>query len=161
VQLLRGDARAAKRRWECEPVPARLGGREFPVRYHTSADVERAMSPWFGLRRRVGIGVFVPPSAAEPWISEHPTLVRMLEAMDRVASVGGWGVGSSRLRDTAAFRACSPSPLTRHFPPRARRSSRSSSSMMAAPHLHHCFRTEYADGRDGESKAVIDARGAA
>jgi hypothetical protein len=33
--------------------------------------------------------------------------------------------------------------------------------MMAAPHLHHCFRTEYADGRDGESKAVIDARGAA
>jgi SAM-dependent methyltransferase len=86
VQLLRGDARAARRRRERGPVPARLGGREFTVWYHTSADVQRAMAPWFTLRRRVGIGVFVPPSAAEPWISEHPALVRMLEAMDRVAS---------------------------------------------------------------------------
>ena len=86
VQLLRGDASAATRRRERGPVAARLGGREFTVRYHTSADVQGAMSPWFTLRRRVGIGVFVPPSAAEPWISEHPALVRMLEAMDRVAS---------------------------------------------------------------------------
>jgi hypothetical protein len=65
-------------------VPARLGGREFTVRYHTAAELRRAMSPWFRLRRRAGIGVFVPPSAAEPWISEHPVLVRTLEAMDRL-----------------------------------------------------------------------------
>jgi hypothetical protein len=37
------------------------------------------------VRRSVGIDVFVPPSAAEPWISEHPVLVRALETMDRVA----------------------------------------------------------------------------
>jgi SAM-dependent methyltransferase len=86
VQLVRGDARAATRRRERGPVAARLGGRDFTVRYHRAAEVQRAMSPWFRLRRRVGIGVFVPPSAAEPWISEHPALVRMLEAMDRVAS---------------------------------------------------------------------------
>jgi SAM-dependent methyltransferase len=86
VQLARGDARAAVRRRGRGPVAARLGGREFTVRYHSAADVQRAMAPWFELRRRVGIGVFVPPSAAEPWISGHPALVRMLDAMDRVAS---------------------------------------------------------------------------
>ena len=85
VQLARGDARAAVRRRERGPVPARLGGREFTVRYHTAGDLRRAMSPWFRLRRRVGIGVFVPPSGAEPWISEHPALVRALETMDRLA----------------------------------------------------------------------------
>lgn len=84
VQLARRDVRAALRRRLRGAVPARLGGREFSVRYHTSADLRRAMSPWFRLRRRAGIGVFVPPSAAEPWISEHPSLVRMLEAIDRV-----------------------------------------------------------------------------
>jgi SAM-dependent methyltransferase len=86
VQLARGDARAAVRRRARGPVAARLGGRDFTVRYHRSAEVQRAMAPWFDLRRRVGIGVFVPPSAAEPWISGHPALVRMLEAIDRVAS---------------------------------------------------------------------------
>jgi len=86
VQILLGDARAALRRRERGPVAARLGGRDFTVRYHGAAELQRAMSPWFQLRRRIGIGVFVPPSAAEPWISEHPALVRTLEAMDRVAS---------------------------------------------------------------------------
>ena len=86
VQLARGDARAAVRRLARGPVPARLGGRDFTVRYHAAEDLRRALSPWFRLRRRVGIGVFVPPSAAEPWISGHPALVRMLEAMDRVAA---------------------------------------------------------------------------
>ena len=86
VQLARGDARAAVRRLARGPVPARLGGRDFTVRYHAADDLRRALAPWFRLRRRVGVGVFVPPSAAEPWISGHPALVRALEAMDRVAA---------------------------------------------------------------------------
>ena len=86
VQIARGDPRSALRRRARGPVAASLGGRDFTVRYHTAAELRRAMSPWFRLRRRVGIGVFVPPSAAEPWISEHPALVRALETMDRVAS---------------------------------------------------------------------------
>jgi predicted O-methyltransferase YrrM len=86
VQLARGDVRATVRRRERGPVAARLGGRDFTVRYHTCAEVQRAMAPWFRLRRRVGIGVFVPPSAAEPWISEHPALVRVLDALDRMTS---------------------------------------------------------------------------
>jgi hypothetical protein len=31
----------------------------------------------------VGIGVAVPPSAAEPWISEHPHLLAAMEMLDR------------------------------------------------------------------------------
>ena len=86
MQLVRGDGRSAMRRLARGPVRARLGGRDFTVRYHTAAELRRALSPWFRLRRRVGIGVFVPPSAAEPWISEHPALVRVLETIDRVAA---------------------------------------------------------------------------
>ena len=86
VQLARGDARAATRRLARGPVRARLGGREFTVRYHAAEELRRALSPWFRLRRRLGIGVFVPPSAAEPWISRHPAVVRALEVMDRLAA---------------------------------------------------------------------------
>jgi hypothetical protein len=29
------------------------------------------------------VGVFVPPSAAEPWISAHPRLLGALETLDK------------------------------------------------------------------------------
>jgi SAM-dependent methyltransferase len=86
TQLARGDVRAAFRRLAAGEVAARLGGREFPVRYHRPAEVARAMRPWFRPVARRGIGVFVPPSAAEPWISRHPRLLRVLEALDDVAA---------------------------------------------------------------------------
>jgi hypothetical protein len=63
--------------------PARLGGREFSVRYHGRRNLERVMAPWFRPAGRQGIGVFVPPSAAEPWISRHPRLLKVLEVLDR------------------------------------------------------------------------------
>jgi SAM-dependent methyltransferase len=85
VETLRGRPRSAFRRLSRDDVPARLGGRDFVVRYHRAGDVHRAAAPWFVPERRLGIGVFVPPSAAEPWISRHPALVRCLEAMDRIA----------------------------------------------------------------------------
>jgi SAM-dependent methyltransferase len=86
VETLRGRFRSAFRRLARGEVPARLGGRDFVVRYHRPRDVDRAMGPWFRPVARRGIGVFVPPSAAEPWISGHPAFVRALEAMDRFAS---------------------------------------------------------------------------
>lgn len=86
VQLAKGDARAAVRRMARGDVSARLQGREFVVRYHRAADISRAMAPWFRLVRRRGIGIFVPPSAAEPRISRHRTLLAVLERMDRLAS---------------------------------------------------------------------------
>jgi ubiquinone/menaquinone biosynthesis C-methylase UbiE len=86
VETLRGRFRSAFRRLARGEVPARLGGRDFVVRYHRPREVDRAMAPWFRPVARRGIGVFVPPSAAEPWISRHPRLVDALEAMDRAVS---------------------------------------------------------------------------
>lgn len=86
VQLLRGDLRAAFRRGSRGVIVARMGGREFPVRYHRARDVVRAMAPAFRLTRRLGVGIFVPPSAAEPWISGHPRILLALERLDRIAS---------------------------------------------------------------------------
>jgi SAM-dependent methyltransferase len=92
VQLLRRDFRAAIRRFQHD-APARLGSQQFTVRYHRSWEITNAMRPWFRLVRRRGIGVFVPPSAAEPGISRHPRLLSAMEAIDRVVSgpLAGFG----------------------------------------------------------------------
>lgn len=86
VETIRGRPRNALRRLARGDVPARLGGKEFVVRYHRARDLVRTLAPWFRLERREGIGVFIPPSAAEPWISLHPRLLACLEALDRIAS---------------------------------------------------------------------------
>jgi hypothetical protein len=86
VQLVRRDPRAAVRRMSRSDVSARLGGRSFVVRYHRRNDVEQVMAPWFRPVATKGIGIFVPPSAAEPWISGWPMLLKGLELVDRVAS---------------------------------------------------------------------------
>lgn len=83
VETLRGRPKNAFRRTAPGEQPARLGGREFAVSYHRRADLEGAMAPWFKPTGRRGVGVFVPPSAAEPWISRHPRLLGALEALDR------------------------------------------------------------------------------
>lgn len=77
--------RQAFRRLRLGSVAARLGGRQFHVTYHRGAALARAMHPWFRLAERRGIGIFVPPSAAEPWISRHPQLLSLLEKLDRLA----------------------------------------------------------------------------
>jgi len=84
--LLRGQPRAAFRRFSRGPVSARLGGQEFGVSYPSPAEFAHALSPWFRLRRVIGIGVFVPPSSAEPAISRWPRLLSALEALDRVVA---------------------------------------------------------------------------
>jgi SAM-dependent methyltransferase len=84
VECLRGRPRNALRRLARGDVAARLNGRHFTVRYHRAAEVRRAMSPWFRFERRLGVGVFVPPSAAEPWISRHPKVLGAQEWLDRM-----------------------------------------------------------------------------
>lgn len=86
VQCARGNPRAAFRRAARGNVRARLGGRAFDVRYHRAGEIVAAMHPMFELTARRGIGVFVPPSAAEPWISAHPALLRICESLDRLVS---------------------------------------------------------------------------
>jgi len=83
VEALRGRPHQSFRRLRRGPVPARLGGQAFHVVYHRRDALKSAMQPWFRLVKTVGIGVFVPPSAAEPWISRHRGLLRLLTALDR------------------------------------------------------------------------------
>jgi ubiquinone/menaquinone biosynthesis C-methylase UbiE len=86
VQLARGNARAAFRRLQRDQADAWIGGHHFDVHYHAPSQLARAFAPWFTLRGMRGIGVFVPPSAAEPMISRWPRLLAALEKADRVAS---------------------------------------------------------------------------
>jgi SAM-dependent methyltransferase len=83
VEVLRGRPHLALRRCRRGEAPARLAKREFNVVYHRRAAMLRAFAPWFVLERRLGIGVTVPPSAAEPWISRWPHLLAALETLDR------------------------------------------------------------------------------
>ena len=83
TEAVRGRPRNCFRRLRSDLVGATLRGRRFTVRYHRRAAIERAMAPGFRLVGRTAIGLFVPPSAAEPWISRHPRLLAWLAAADR------------------------------------------------------------------------------
>lgn len=84
VETLRGRPQNALRRFGRGAKPARLAKREFEVFYHRASGLRRAFEPWFELERKIGIGIAVPPSAAEPWISRHSRLLANMEAFDRV-----------------------------------------------------------------------------
>ena len=83
TELLRGRPTQALRRRKRGPISARLAGNEFNIVYHRRAAVQCAFEPWFVLKERIGIGIAVPPSAAEPWISAHPRLLNVMENLDR------------------------------------------------------------------------------
>ena len=86
TEILRGRHRNSLRRFQPGDVPARLGNLDFAVRYHRRRDLERMLAPWFRLKSRRGVGIFVPPSAAEPWISSHAGLLSLLEKLDRLVA---------------------------------------------------------------------------
>ncbi len=86
TEAVRGRWRNCLRRSARGDVAASLRGRPFTVRYHRRSDLERAMAPGFRLTAMKAIGLFVPPSAAEPWISRHPRLLGALAAADRLAA---------------------------------------------------------------------------
>ena len=84
TEALRGRPRNCFRRFRRGPVAASLRGRRFTVRYHRRTEIEEAMAPAFRPVGRRGVGLFVPPSAAEPWISRHPRVLAHAEAADRL-----------------------------------------------------------------------------
>ncbi|MGA9668203.1 MAG: class I SAM-dependent methyltransferase [Terracidiphilus sp.] len=86
TEVLHNRPGQALRRCKRGSIPARLSKREFPIVYHRRVDLQHAFAPWFALEKRLGIGVTVPPSAAEPWISQHPRLLGAMEVFDRVLS---------------------------------------------------------------------------
>lgn len=86
VLLARGKAHAAFRRLAGSPAPARVGGESFTVTYPSPGTLAGAFAPWFRLRRTLGVGIFVPPSSAEPAASRFPRLLGALERLDRLAA---------------------------------------------------------------------------
>jgi len=86
TEVLHNRPSQALRRFKRGRIPARLSKREFSIVYHRHSALARTFAPWFVLEKRIGIGVTVPPSAAEPWISEHPRLLAAMEAIDRALS---------------------------------------------------------------------------
>ncbi|MFC5862372.1 class I SAM-dependent DNA methyltransferase [Acidicapsa dinghuensis] len=86
TEVLRGRPGHALRRCRRDATPARIAGHNFHVVYHRRTDLMQAFAPWFVLEKRLGIGVALPPSAAEPWISGHPRLLRLMETIDRAVS---------------------------------------------------------------------------
>ncbi|HEV8269271.1 MAG TPA: class I SAM-dependent methyltransferase, partial [Thermoanaerobaculia bacterium] len=86
VLPLAGDAKGVFRRFSKGKVAAKIGGREFTVRYPAPREIARAFGPRLALRRVRGVGVFVPGSAVEPGLSRFPGIVNVLETLDRVAS---------------------------------------------------------------------------
>jgi len=82
VEAARGRFGSMFRRFARGDVPARLGGHDFTVRYYRGHALAAALRPWFRPAGRKAIGLAVPPSAAEPWISRHPRLLGALEAID-------------------------------------------------------------------------------
>ena len=84
TEMLRGRPHLALRRCKRGEVSARLAKHEFHVVYHRRGAILRAFAPWFVLEKRLGIGVTVPPSAAEPWISQQPRLLTAMETLDHI-----------------------------------------------------------------------------
>jgi SAM-dependent methyltransferase len=86
TEVLHRRPKQALRRCKRGPLPARLAKREFPIVYHRRLALKRAFASWFVLEKRIGIGVTVPPSAAEPWISHQPRLLSAMQTLDRMLS---------------------------------------------------------------------------
>ena len=81
--LFHGQLRKACRRFSGKAT-AKIGAVTIPVTYPTISSVRRAFSPWFQLRSRSAVGLFVPPSYVERWMSKHPKILARLEQLDRV-----------------------------------------------------------------------------
>ena len=93
TELFRGRPQNALRRLKRGNAAARLAGRDFNVVYHRRADLLHSFAPWFRLEKRLGIGIAVPPSAAEPWITLQPRLLASMEAIDRLVARPLAGLG--------------------------------------------------------------------
>lgn len=86
TEILRGRAHQALRRFGSRETAAHIAESNFSIVYHRGKALQRALAPWFVLEKRLGIGITVPPSAAEPWIAGHPRLLTAMETIDRAVS---------------------------------------------------------------------------
>jgi hypothetical protein len=80
--LLHGQVRKACRRFPGKAT-AKVGAVSIPVVYPTVNSIRRVFYPWFELRSRRAVGLFVPPSYLEKWMSKHPKTLAWLERLDK------------------------------------------------------------------------------
>jgi SAM-dependent methyltransferase len=83
--LLCGEAQKAFRRWR-GAADARLGPYLLTVYYPTVRSLLRSFGPQFRLLSITGVGIAVPPSYMEFWVSRHPSIFGALKAFDRMAA---------------------------------------------------------------------------
>ncbi len=83
--LLHGQPQKAIRRFSGKSE-ARIGGAKISVFYPTVRAVRRNFSPWFELRSRSAVGLFVPPSYMENWIRGYPKALERMEDLDRLTN---------------------------------------------------------------------------
>ena len=79
--LFHGQLKKSVRRLS-RVATARLGDMTIPVSYPSVHSLRDSFSPWFELRSRCAVGLFVPPSYVEQWISKHEKLLGLLEWLD-------------------------------------------------------------------------------
>jgi SAM-dependent methyltransferase len=83
--LLHGSLRKAFRRYPGR-TSAVVGQFTVDVRYPLITELKRSFDPYFKLRSCNGVGIFVPPSYVEPWISRFPHLLKVLRSIDKMIS---------------------------------------------------------------------------
>jgi len=85
--LLRGQPQKAVRRRARAGVEARLDDTSTViVRYPSVFDMKRSFAPWFRLRTRKGIGIFVPPTFLDRTAQRHPRALNAAAVADRCIS---------------------------------------------------------------------------
>jgi ubiquinone/menaquinone biosynthesis C-methylase UbiE len=78
----RGQFKKACRRLSGKAT-ARVADVSVSVSYPTVSQLRRAFAPWFELRARRAIGLFVPPSYVEPSIRDRKKTLSLMEQLDR------------------------------------------------------------------------------
>jgi SAM-dependent methyltransferase len=87
--LLHGQPKKSVRRLSGKAA-ARVGDVAIRVSYPMIRELRITFSPWFQLRARRAVGLFIPPSYVETSLRHHPALLRQLERLDHLC--GDWPI---------------------------------------------------------------------
>jgi SAM-dependent methyltransferase len=80
--LAHAQPRRAFRRLARHGAEASLGDRKVRIWYPSAGSLRSAFSPEFRLRRRIGVGVFLPPSYLQAGVARREWLIRLLRRLD-------------------------------------------------------------------------------
>jgi ubiquinone/menaquinone biosynthesis C-methylase UbiE len=84
--LIHLQPRVAFRRLRHDGVEARVGAGRVRTWYPSIGSIRRTFAPEFELTRRMGLGVFLPPSYLEPVVAKRPGLFHRLSRLERATA---------------------------------------------------------------------------